>query len=307
MEIPTIRSIPNSSYLVRIPALFQFGLSDSPVGDSITQFSALTLQAYLQTQYIRRLDVINRGLSGFTSVMGYRALQLFLPASTPSSTWPDIKLVTVFFGANDACVPGEGQHVDLRDYVNTLRSLISYPVFNRRDATKTQVLIITPPPVNEHQFEKTPAGDFQRRAGITSQYARAARELARASGVHVLDLWTALMHRVGWNETMGYECCCEHIPYGMGSTSASTSRETQHIPGCSHFSESLPDAKYRLSDFLTDGLHLTKLGYDILFWELMKLIKSDIPECVPERLPLVLPEWRDALKIPDYCRPPPAN
>jgi len=268
-------------------------------GDSITQFSTLTLQAYLQTQYVRRLDVINRGLSGFTLPMGVGALHKFLPYTTPRSTWPKIKIVTVFFGANDACVPGEQQHVDLQVYIDTLKKLISYPVFQQDGPARTKIVIITPPPVNEHQFERMPSGHFQRRAGITSQYARAARETGGIEGVPILDLWTILMRKVGWEPSMGRECCCGHIPYqaDVASTSAS---HFQHIPGCYHAPADWADADHQLSDFLTDGLHLTKLGYDVLFWELLNLIKQELPDCAPDNLPFVLPEWRDALLMPAY-------
>jgi len=288
---PTVES--SSSASAEYPQFLLFG-------DSITQFSTLTLQAYLQTQYIRRLDVINRGLSGFTLPMGFGALQRFLPSTTPRSTWPDVKVVTIFFGANDACVPGEQQHVDLQVYVDTMKRVMQYPVFRQGGSATTKIIIITSPPVNEHQFERMPSGHFQRRAGITAQYARAAREVGRIEGVFILDFWTILMRKVGWKSSMGCECCCGHIPYQLdvGPTSASN---LQHIPGCCHAPANWPDADYQLPDFLTDGLHLTKLGYDVLFWELLKLIKQDIPDCAPDNLPFVLPEWRHALLMPTYC------
>lgn len=264
-------------------------------GDSITQFGTLTLQAYLQTQYIRRLDVVNRGLAGYTAPMGYKALQKFLPCSTSPSMWPEIKLATVFFGANDSCVPGESQHVELQQFVDVLRDIVNYAVFNRQGGLKTNIIVITPPPVNEHQFVRTPTGDFQRRTGVTSQYARAAEQAAKAYGVHVIDLWSIIMQKVGWTPSMGRECCSKHIPYHIKNSPAPSFGTNQHIPGCHHLAERLPDAEYQLSDFLADGLHLTKLGYDVLFCELLKLIKSDLSECAPENLPFVLSDWKDAL------------
>lgn len=268
------------------------------MGDSITQFSTLTLQAYLQTQYIRRLDVVNRGLSGFTAPMGLRALQKFLPANR-GVTSPNIKLLTIFFGANDACQPGELQHVELQSYVDTLKAMIHYPLFQQQRARKTHIIIITPPPYNEHQCPEAPKGPFQRRAGATSQYARAAVQAGRAYGVHVLDLWTTIMRKVGWNDSMGRDCCCKHLSCQLESKTLLSNSEMQHIPGCIHIPEVFPNADYQLSDFLTDGLHLTKLGYDVLFWELMKLIRRDLPDCAPEKLPFVLPEWRNALAMMD--------
>ena len=265
------------------------------LGDSITQFSTLTWHAYLQTQYIRRLDVINRGLSGFTAPMGFQALQQLLPTTKTNLERPAIKVMTVFFGANDACVPGESQHVELQEYIDILKHIVKYPVFNQSRSAKTEIIIITPPPINEHQMQRQPSGQFQRRAGITSQYARAAREAAEVYGVHCLDFWSILMRKVGWNASMGIECCCKHIPYQLDQ-GAVTSKSVNHIPGCCKAPTAFDDADYELADFLTDGLHLTKLGYDILFWRLLELIKNNIPQCAPENLPFMLPEWRDVLK-----------
>lgn len=99
---------------------------------------------------------------------------------------------------------------------------------------------------------------------------------------------------------MGCECCCDHIEYRVNAASKPES-SVQHIPGCCHVPANPSDAEYQLSDFLTDGLHLTKLGYDVLFRELLKLIKQEIPDCAPENLPFVLPEWRAALQMPEFC------
>lgn len=230
--------------------------------------------------------------------MGFRALQKVLP-TTGGLAPPNIKLLTVFFGANDSCLPGNLQHVELQTYVDTLRAIIHYPLFQQQGARRTHIIIITPPPYNEHQCPEAPKGPFQRRAGATSQYARAAVQAARSYGVHVLDLWSIIMRKVGWNASMGRDCCCKHLSCHIDSKTAPSNSAMQHIPGCIHVPEVFPNADYQLSDFLTDGLHLTKLGYDVLFWELMKLIRNDLSDCAPENLPFVLPEWRAALAMMD--------
>lgn len=264
------------------------------MGDSITQFSTLTLQAYLQTQYIRRLDVVNRGLSGFTAPMGLRALKKYLPLSGDSCSWPSIKLVTIFFGANDACVAGTPQHVDLQPYIDTLRLITQHPAFQQSRPKNTNVILITPPPVNEHQFDQDQDHPFLRRAGFTSQYARAAVLAGRSYRIPVLDLWSIIMQKVGWDPSMGRECCCKHLPCHL-DLDVPNDQHRQHIPGCIKIPSRSPDADHQLSDFLTDGLHLTKLGYDVLFLELMKLIRRAAPECAPENLPFILAEWQNAL------------
>lgn len=292
-EMASNRDSHSDAGLIQYPQFILFG-------DSITQFSSLTLQARLQDQYIRRLDVLNRGLSGFTAPMGFVALQKFLPASTPKSSWPKIRIATIFFGANDACVPGQSQHVELTDYIDALQKMVAYPVFDHSPKELTEIIVITPPPVNEHQFERMPDGHFQRRAGITSQYARAARETGKAAGVHILDFWTVIMSRVGWSSSMGIECCCDHIPSHFDAPDGVSRPTEQHIPGCCHAPTDIPNAKNQLSDFLRDGLHLTNSGYDVLYGELMKLIQQRLPHLIPDNIPMVLPAWRDALQLAEY-------
>jgi isoamyl acetate esterase len=78
-------------------------------GDSITQrsFSPGGWAGVLADAYQRRVDVINRGYSGYTSRIGVALLDRVFPAGAGAAgafTWPP-QLATVFFGANDAALP----------------------------------------------------------------------------------------------------------------------------------------------------------------------------------------------------------
>jgi len=70
-------------------------------GDSITQkaFSTGGWASVLADTWQRRVDVINRGYSGYNSRFATHLLNHIFPPSTP------VQLVTVFFGANDAALP----------------------------------------------------------------------------------------------------------------------------------------------------------------------------------------------------------
>ncbi|EXJ54499.1 hypothetical protein A1O7_09839 [Cladophialophora yegresii CBS 114405] len=232
------------------------------LGDSITQLSTLTLTARLSEWYSRRLDVINRGFSGYTAPMGHEVLQQFFPAdSVPSQTVPRVQLMTIFFGANDACVPGHPQHVPLQRYIASLKDMICHPALKLHD---TQVILITPPPVDEYQL-----GGRDRTAEHTAKYAHAALQVGRECNLPVLDLWTVFMRRAGWTE---------------GSTSA--------LAG----SKDAPRSEV-LGELLEDGLHLATEGYEVVFCELVKVIEQELPEQTPKRLPMVFPDWKDKLGI----------
>lgn len=274
------------------------------LGDSITEFSTLSLQACLSTAYIRRLDVINRGLSGYTSVLGLSTLRRLLPLPlTPHHSHTlEIPVATIFFGANDAVLPGYPQHVPMQQYIAALTEMVHYPAFEtpQQAANRpTQIILITPPPVNEHQLAT--AGPIQRKAGVTAQYARAVTRLGalQGSNVHTLDLWQLFMTRVGWTPSMGRECCSQHIEYALESispTNLSSTAQQQHIPGCRHLPTAhLPDSQHSLDDLLDDGLHLNTKGYELLYEEMMRLIHEEIPQCAPLNIPVVVQDWKDVL------------
>lgn len=89
-------------------------------GDSITQHGFnIEISGWLclfANWWIRRVDVINRGFSGYNSKWGVLiAEQVVVPLA------PDI--VFVFFGANDAVDVSVGQHVPLSDYVENMRAI----------------------------------------------------------------------------------------------------------------------------------------------------------------------------------------
>ncbi|KAH0223690.1 hypothetical protein KCU90_g25703, partial [Aureobasidium melanogenum] len=100
-------------------------------GDSITQQSASQAKGFgwtpaLQDAYIRRLDVINRGFSGYNTTQALKVLPRILP--TPEQG--RIRLMTIFLGANDARLPdtpGFSQTVDLEQYKKNLRDIINHP------------------------------------------------------------------------------------------------------------------------------------------------------------------------------------
>ena len=103
-------------------------------GDSITQlgFSGSSTTSspgwvsLLSNAYARRADVLNRGYSGYNT---RHALDI-LPSvfSSVDGTQSDsVLMVTVFFGANDASLPGDRehcQHVPINEYERNIRKIV---------------------------------------------------------------------------------------------------------------------------------------------------------------------------------------
>lgn len=121
-------------------------------GDSITQQAQDPINdgwiSCLGNWWTRRVDVINRGFSGYNTKYAVLIVQRAVIRERPD-------LVVVFFGANDAAIPQSTQHVPLEEYHLNLLFIIaeikqSYP--------NVPLLLVTPPPVWETAVEERNRG-----------------------------------------------------------------------------------------------------------------------------------------------------
>ncbi|KAF2105940.1 SGNH hydrolase-type esterase domain-containing protein [Lophiotrema nucula] len=232
-------------------------------GDSITQQSfdqerGFGFSAALQHYYIRRLDVVNRGHNGYTSRQALKVLPLIIPSPSQAR----IRFFVLFFGANDASLPNaeNKQHVPLEEYKDNLKKIVTHPLVT---AHNPRVILVAPPPVNEHLFEPV-----NRVATGTRQYAEAVVELGKELDVPVVNLWNAFMAKTGW----------EAEKWKIGDP----------IPGSLN---AAPNDG--LVELMYDGLHFNPSGYDLFFQEVKSLIENKFPDQTAENLPMVLPAWND--------------
>lgn len=75
------------------------------------------------------MDIVARGYSGYNTRWALRVLDRVFPAETEVDGGGVPLAVTVFFGANDACLHDRCcafQHVPLPEYKQNLRSIVSY-------------------------------------------------------------------------------------------------------------------------------------------------------------------------------------
>lgn len=227
-------------------------------GDSITQGASI-LQHALSDRYLRRLDVLNRGFGGYNTSDGLAVFPSFFPSIPPSRLTPRVLAITILFGANDSCAPGQTQHVPLALFAQNLREMIAS---ERVKSHHTNVILITPAPVEEYRLV-----DGDNRAMSVARYAQAVRELGSELEVPVFDLWAILMARAGWD----------------------VAREpSKTMPGCKAV---LPSQI--LGKFFYDGLHFTDLGYRIFLEELVSFLEREIPELQDNFLKSWYPEWTE--------------
>ncbi|KIW07370.1 uncharacterized protein PV09_02215 [Verruconis gallopava] len=237
-------------------------------GDSITQHgydpSVSGWVAAVSNAYVRRLTVVNAGLSGYSTDQAVDVL----PRMLPSPAQAKIRVFVVFFGANDARLPGTGegsspeQHVPLAQFKENLRTIVTHPQVQEHGP---KIVMITPPPVDEALLTRK-----NRQAAVTAEYAVQvrilARELAREGlDVKCLDIWTTFMQKCGWR----------HGGPLLGALGVEQDKTTG------------------LPTLLSDGLHLTAGGNKLVSEELLQLIDREWPELTPMALRFRLPVWLD--------------
>ncbi|GLB35385.1 putative GDSL-like Lipase/Acylhydrolase family protein [Lyophyllum shimeji] len=227
-------------------------------GDSITQGGwepgMQGFGAQLAHRYARKLDVLNRGLSGYNTDWATPAFKQCL-ATTNDENVPKIRLLTIWFGANDACIWPSPQHVSLSKFVSNLRDWIDlvHSPDSHHYSPDTRIILISPPPVNTYQRRedlqsRDPPKSLDRDFETTKKYAEGVREVAEEKQVGFTDVWTILWEASGKDEQS-------------------------------------------LSRFLYDGLHLNGEGYKLTFDALMQTIQDKYPELHFDNLPPTFPPW----------------
>ncbi|PHH82760.1 hypothetical protein CDD82_4925 [Ophiocordyceps australis] len=171
------------------------------LGDSLLEYSTHTtegfcFQAALQSQCIRRLDVVNRGLGGWNTSKVLKYLDDIIPKPTGST--PKMKYLIILLGINDAALPSlSKQHVPIDEYKRNLTQIITHV---NVQAHSPKILLVTPPPINEMKFRENERArgllEGSRDFKTSAAYSEKAREVARENeGVVLIDLWQALMDK----------------------------------------------------------------------------------------------------------------
>lgn len=108
---------------------------------------------------------------------------------------------TIWFGANDACLPNSTQHVPLEKFRNNINKILTHPLVSVHNV---RTVLITPPPLDEYLRAKKDAEkgltEPERTAEHTKLYAEVAREEASKLGVPLVDAWTLFQREAGWRE-----------------------------------------------------------------------------------------------------------
>jgi isoamyl acetate esterase len=177
-------------------------------GDSISQrgFAVGGWAARLADTYGRRVDVLNRGYSGYNTA---KCVHL-LPHVFPADAAPPL-LVTIFLGANDASLPDRHSaqhHVPLDAYTSNLRKMVAH-LRSTYSSAPPAVILITPPPVDEaarqlsnHERWGSPLEQPSERTNeFTGRYAEQCRLVGAELGCPVVDAYARFQEAPEWRAT----------------------------------------------------------------------------------------------------------
>ncbi|KAN0130394.1 isoamyl-acetate hydrolyzing esterase [Lactarius tabidus] len=165
-------------------------------GDSLTEMSWNPelggIGARVADLYVRRLDVLNRGLSGYNTDWALPVLKQIIVKREFSPHAARVRLLTIWFGANDACLPEFRQHVPISRFSENLSTMIrairepESPCYS----PETRVLLITPPPIHipSMRADLQPTRTFD----TTESYAEEVRKVGKSEGVPVVDAWSRI-------------------------------------------------------------------------------------------------------------------
>ncbi|KAH6624900.1 SGNH hydrolase-type esterase domain-containing protein [Chaetomium sp. MPI-SDFR-AT-0129] len=256
------------------PQIVLFG--DSLFQASVDASTGFSFQSALQTQVLRRFDVVNRGFSGYNTSNALSILpKIFAP---PSPGGPALKYLIILFGANDAAVqlPTNFQHVPLERYKENLVRIINHPIVT---AHKPKILLVTPPPLDEIRVTVLDRANghpaAMRQTKRSAAYSEAVRQIAaQHPAVTLLDLHKAIMDRA-LEKTPGFDPKKSKNGAALGD----------------------PESGVRgyLEQLLPDGLHMSAESYQV-FYDLVRphLGLEWAGTKDEDKVGFVLPDWRDA-------------
>ena len=177
------------------------------LGDSQTQlgWADSGWVSQLAEKYVRRLDFINRGLSGYNT----RMLLTVLPDILKNEDLKRVRVVTLMMGTNDASFSDTNpeQAVSLEEFGENLLKIIS--MLLNHGIKKESIILIAPPPILPEKWTKyrnsCPGPEYKncKDNELTKKYAAEVGKVASRLSLSFLDLFSAMMK----------ECNLDHALY----------------------------------------------------------------------------------------------
>ncbi|KAJ1915553.1 isoamyl acetate-hydrolyzing esterase [Mycoemilia scoparia] len=238
-------------------------------GDSITRYGFNnTRHGYsgvMANSYLQKLDILGRGYSGYNSTKGLELLPYVIPNKKYYKKKPcfgNVRLLTLFFGTNDAVLPGFPQHIEIPDYLKNMEAMVNMVRDPKSEFyhPDTRILFIAPGPVHVGMWNRQVGSTGQldlidsRDNNYVKQYCQALVDLGKKLNIPTVDSWNLIMDQIN------------------------------NLPS------DVRNGEWNGFDrFFVDGLHPNDLGNDIIFNNVMSLISKYYPEIAPAKLGSAFP------------------
>jgi len=257
--LPLLRSRP-------VILLFGDSITQQGFGLAGTDGTTAGWASLLARDYARRADVLNRGYSGYNTDHALQVLPSIVgdDPSSQRTTTTDVLFATVFFGANDAALPGETQRVPKERYGRNLTAIVEHmrsttqrevdtesyeecegnnqtrynSVNQRGDSLEPQhqeqfpVILLTPPPVDvEIWYRLRPSRqgvEWNDRANANAKsYGEEVKRVGKETRCSVLDVFELL----GGDNTDPEVGCRRHLRDGLHLSESGNLRVYEGLMG----------------------------------------------------------------------------
>ncbi|KAI4374147.1 hypothetical protein MLD38_012176 [Melastoma candidum] len=176
-------------------------------GDSITEasFCGGGWGASLAHHFSRSADVVLRGYDGYNTRWALKVMDRVFPLDRDGVEGA-LMAVTIFFGANDACLPDPMLgflHVPLEEYKQNLCAIVS---LLQKRWPMVKIILITPPPIDEetrlrHPYFENSDGLPERTNEAAGAYAKACMDVASECGLSCINLWAKMQLIPDWKNS----------------------------------------------------------------------------------------------------------
>ncbi|KAG0204957.1 hypothetical protein BGX28_003258 [Mortierella sp. GBA30] len=215
---------------------------------------------FLADEWAGRADVVLRSFPEYNTHWVNALLPDLLYQESSKVPSEPLNLVIIALGTDDASFPNTRQHVAVDAYKDNLKSIIQSIRFpdSPNFSPHTQLILVTPAPVEDVMWEtslKAINQTMDRSSNVTKEYAQACAEVGQDLNIPVVDLWSDIQ--------------CQ-------------------VDGSCELHES-----NQLQDYFMDGLHLRRMGNEVLYKGIMNAVARHSPQLHPTCWPAVFPGYAE--------------
>lgn len=264
--------------------------------------------ALLAQTYSERADLAVRGFAGYNSAWALHVL----PGVLDGLPRERIRLVVLWFGANDAVLAPGAQHVSVEEYASNLYDLITI-VMRGVKGRGTNVAVRSDSGRADAQEPTSPS--------LSTTALASSASSSSSSSVLSPTVPTPPAEQAGGNEApsprivlvtpppvdeSAHAEACRAEGVAPGRSNANTAeyayaclRVASQVCGDGHVHAlNIYDQMMELDDnrwqrMLSDGLHLSAEGQQFVHSALLQLVREEMPELAPEHLPSLACHWSD--------------